>query len=873
MAHATGDRLGPYEIVAPIGAGGMGEVYKARDTRLDRTVAIKVLPDHIAKRGDLLARFEREARAVASLNHPNICTLYDIGPGYMVMELIEGETLSARIAKGPIPLDQALPFALQIADALDRAHRAGVTHRDVKPPNIMLTRDGVKILDFGLAKSQAKPGPTEETLTAVLTTEGTIMGTPQYMAPEQFAGKEADASSDIWAFGAVLYEMVTGRKAFTGSNYQSLVGAILATEPPPMAVKPFTPAWLERMVRRCLAKEPDDRWQSMRDIVLELRTPPAESVAAEPVKAARWPWIATAASLCLAVGIAFIHFRQTPPAQQSFRYEFKVPEGANTTQVAISPDGRLVAISGRVGGKYQLWLRALDELDARPIPFSEDDRFPFWSPDGRYIGFFAQEKLKKVAVSGGPAQTICEARIGRGGTWSRNDVIAFVPAPGAGLLQVSASGGVPKEVGGVEGEARGPVFLPDGRRLLYLRRGANEKSGIYVGSLDGKENRRLLPDVATAVFAPGAEMDHILFARDRILMALPFDAESAQPTGEAFPLFEAAVVGAEATTRVTASSTGVLLAQRGRVFQRSRLVWFDRAGKKLGAVSETGEIFDPALSPDEKRLAFVRSRVAEDLTAGELWVRDLNRGSETKLPTENASVRGLAWSPNGDRIVYGLDRAGEGVSRLLQRPSDGSGREEVLISNGPQKTVTQWSRDGKFILYSVRQGPETQWALSMETGAGERKPMPIAEKVSYAMFGQISPDGRWIAFTGRQTGRREVYVRPFPSGEGEWVVSVAGGHASRWRADGKELFFVDMDGRVMAAPVKALSGPKPVFEAGTPSVLFESNMALTGENNRPLYQYDVTADGQRFLILEGDGSDRAEAPYVVVTNWQASVKK
>ena len=485
MPLSAGDKLGPYEVIAAIGAGGMGEVYKARDTRLDRTVAVKVLPDHIAKRDDLRAHFEREARAVASLNHPHICTLHDIGPGYMVMELIEGESLAARIEKGAIPLDQALQFATQIADALDRSHRAGVTHRDVKPQNIMLTRDGVKVLDFGLAKSVAKPGPTEATLTKVLTTEGTVLGTPQYMAPEQFEGKEADARSDIWAFGAVLYEMVTGKKAFQGTSYSSLVGAILATDPAPMAVQPFTPRWLERMVRRCLAKDPENRPQTMRDIVLDLTAPPEEVVAVAPVKAEWWPWaVAGAFALAfLVAGIGWYNLATRPaPPRPLMRLDLEVPPatplarseiiagfGGNT--VAISPDGARLALTLRdTDGKIRLHTRLLHQGQVTPLAGTENAHGPFFSPAGDWIGFFADRKLKKISVDGGAAVTLCDAVYGVGGSWADDGNIIAALNSASVLSRISSEGGTPVPVTKMnagESTHRWPQVLPGSQAVLF----------------------------------------------------------------------------------------------------------------------------------------------------------------------------------------------------------------------------------------------------------------------------------------------------------------------------------------------------------------------------------------------------------------------
>ncbi|MBE0659847.1 MAG: protein kinase [Bryobacteraceae bacterium] len=504
MPLSSGDKLGPYEILSAIGAGGMGEVYKARDTRLDRTVAVKVLPEHIAQREDLRARFEREARSVASLNHPNICSLFDIGEGYMVMELIEGETLADRLAKGALPLEQALTLATQIADALDRAHRAGVTHRDVKPQNIMLTRDGVKVLDFGLAKSQAKSGPTTETLTAALTTEGTIMGTPQYMAPEQFEGKEADARSDIWAFGAVLYEMVTGQKAFQGKSYSSLVGAILSTDPAPMSVPPFTPAWLERLVRRCLQKDAEDRWQTMRDVVIELKSPPAE-LAPVSAKAGWWPWAAGALALALSV-VSLLHFRETPPEQPVLTTSINPPDKASFEETAISPDGKLLAFTATAEGKRQLWVRPLHSLTAQPLAGTEQAEYPFWSPDSRWIGFFAQGKLKKIQASGGPAQTLCDAAVALGGTWNQDGVIVYGTF-NVGLWRVAAQGGTPTQLTVLD-PAKGvtnrwPVFLPGGRRYIYTVVGTENTAEIYLGALDSKDRTKLVGDRSSPGYAEG----------------------------------------------------------------------------------------------------------------------------------------------------------------------------------------------------------------------------------------------------------------------------------------------------------------------------------------------------------------------------------
>src|SRR5262245_54745504 len=551
MPLSAGEKLGPYEILSPLGAGGMGEVYKARDTRLDRFVAVKVLPEHIAKREDLRQRFEREAHAVASLNHPHICVLHDIGnqngTGDAVMEHLEGETLAARIARGSLPLDQALQLATQIADALDRAHRAGVTHRDVKPANLMLTRDGVKVLDFGLAKSGSKPAPTEQTLTAALTTEGSVLGTPQYMAPEQFEGKEADTRSDIWAFGAVLYEMVTGEKAFQGKSYSSLVGAILSADPRPMLVKPFTPPALERLVRRCLAKEPEDRYQSMRDVVLDLRLAPQET-AAMPARTSRWPWVL--AAVCLAVAVLAVGrgawVGESSDPALSTKFDVNPPEGSrfglffNAGGSAISPDGRTLAfVATTAKGETLLYVRPLESLEARALPGTQDAGRPFWSPDSKSLAFMAGGKLKRIEVTGGSPITLCDAAYARGGTWNEQGVIVFGDHA-AGLQRVPASGGTPSLVTQVNKEAGEtyhyyPQFLPGGKQFLYLvRHREAEKMGIYIGSLNDKPGAPATRIVQTQVKAAyDAGSRRLLYLQGAgVLMAQRLELDPPRLTGD-----------------------------------------------------------------------------------------------------------------------------------------------------------------------------------------------------------------------------------------------------------------------------------------------------------------------------------------------------
>ena len=668
MPLSSGERLGPYEIVAPIGAGGMGEVYKACDARLDRTVAVKVLPDHIAQREDLRARFEREARAVASLNHPNICTLHDIGrheeKSYMVMELVEGVTLASRLGKGALPLDQALTLAAQIADALDRAHRAGVTHRDVKPENLMLTRDGVKILDFGLAKSAAKPGPSEATLTNVLTTEGTVMGTPQYMAPEQFEGKEADARSDIWAFGAVLYEMVTGRKAFEGKSYASLVGAILATDPAPMAMKPFTPAWLERLVLRCLAKDPEDRWQSMRDVVLELRTPPRESVpAAAASRPSRWPWAITCVAILAAAVWTWFHRPAATAPPAALNLEVSPPDGESLYQdagsgfQAISPDGRTLAFLAGSKGTRHIWVRPLDSPVARSLAGTELADGIFWSPDGRHLGFMAGNKLLRIDLATNAVKEICDAgNTLRGAAWNAAGEILFATVSGP-LRRVPADGGAPAPVTAVGPSQHNhyfPQFLPDGRQFLYWSRSVSpDLTGVYAGTLDLQPDRqprkKILASPHNALYAAplGASTRFLLFRRGRSVFAQPFDPQSLTLTGSPRPVADN--VGARAGLGLySVSGNGILAtASAGDLFRTVSIV--SPEGETLSTAGKPDAYSSLRLSPDGRTAALTKTMPN---SAVEIWLMDLAHGSPVPFTNHGGVSIAPVWSPQGDEILY-----------------------------------------------------------------------------------------------------------------------------------------------------------------------------------------------------------------------------
>jgi serine/threonine protein kinase len=879
MTLSSSTRLGPYEILAPLGAGGMGEVYRARDTRLDRTVAIKVLPSHLSGNDEFRQRFEREARAVSSLNHPHICTLYDVGHqdgiDYLVMEFIEGESLADRLKKGALATEQTLRHAIEIADALDKAHRAGIVHRDLKPGNIMLTKTGAKLLDFGLAKLLGSDSAIASSLTSLpterhaITGEGAILGTFQYMAPEQLEGKEADPRTDIFAFGAVVYEMATGKKAFTGKSQASLISSIMTSEPPAItSLQPMTPPALDRVVKKCLAKDPDDRWQSARDLMSELkwiaeggsqgeRTAP---FVARRKSRERLAWIAAAVlllGLLASLPFTIAHLRHAPVETQTSRFFVSPPEKSTLGTVTVSPDGRRLAFITRdAAGETQLWVRPLDSLAAQPLAGTDDASYPFWSPDSRFIGFFAGRKLKKVEVTGGPPSTLCNAPDGRGGAWNRDDIIIFAPHASSGLSRVSAAGGEPSPVttfdsSRQEDSHRFPQFLPDDRHFLYFARSAQlENSAIYVGSLDQPQAKRIIDANTNVAYAsPG----YLLFQRERTLMAQAFDAASLELTGAPFRVAEQVGRGRFNNAYFSVSDTGVLVYQSGGT-AKTHLVWVDRSGTQLGSPGPPGEYSFPALSPDEKRVAIARS----DAQAGngDIWLLDLAQGIPSRFTFDPADEMCPIWSPDGSRIVFASDR--DGSLNLYQKLSSGAGSEEAILKSGDDKVPLDWSLDGRFILYT-QFGP-AQWDLWVLPLFGDRQPIPFLQTKLEWVFGVFSPDARWIAYQSDESGSYQVYVQSFPPSGGKWQISSEGGSWPRFRRDGKELFYLAASGKLMAVEVKAnasgfeFSAPRPLFEAHTTD------------------RYAVTADGQRFLI-NTPVEESSSAPITVVLNWTAEAKR
>jgi eukaryotic-like serine/threonine-protein kinase len=887
MRLSAGEKLGPYEILASAGAGGMGEVYKARDTRLDRTVAIKVLPPHTAENPEARQRFEREARAVSSLNHPHICTLYDVGQqdstDFLVMEYLEGESLAARLARGPLPVEQALWYGIEIADALAQVHRQGVFHRDLKPGNIMLTKGGAKLLDFGLAK-RAYPRPSagdEPTVSADLTKEGTLLGTVPYMAPEQLQGRECDARTDIFAFGAVLYEMVSGRRPFAGETVANLVAAILEHEPPPLLES--CSRELDRVVRRCLAKDPEQRCQSAWDLKAELQwTCEAGTLAGITTPAAprhktreRLAWVLGIAGV-LATLLMGIVLTRSAPAPPLLKLSILPPEKlASDYTAAISPDGRLLTLAEAQGGKNNLlWVRPLDSFAAQGIPGTEGAYFPFWSPDSRFIGFFARGKLKKIEVgisSGyGSPQTLGDAPDGRGGAWNRDGVIVFSPNLEEGLYRVSAAGGPVTAVTALdrsrqETSHRWPYFLPDGRHFLYWVRSSGEDGqGIYVGALDAGLNsqlkKRLLSTATNAAYAAApAASGYLLFEQERMLMAQPFHPDQLQLTGEAVRLANEIRLDGNNHVGFSASATG-LLAYRGGD-SVTQLVRFDRTGKRLESIPRSEGGATPRLSPDGKLVAFMRLDLQSQ--AGDIWLLELSRGISSRLTSDPAYDWRPVWSPDGSRMVFASNR--RGPMNLYQRLVAG-GRDELLLASNNPLIPTDWSSDGRFVIYEQRE-PKTRldlWVLPVE---GDRKPFPFLQTEFDESEGRLSPDGRWMAYTSNESGTEEVYVQRFggvagtlaSTAAGKSRISTNGGSNPTWRRDGKELLYIARDLKLMAVEVKGSS----TFEPGIPKELFKTRAGNPG--------YAVTPDGQHFLVPVI--AEDAASPFTLFVNWTTGLKR
>ena len=907
MTVGMGAQLGPFEVLAPLGSGGMGEVYRARDSRLGREVAIKVFPAAFSADEDRLRRFEQEARAAGMLNHPNILTIYDIGTHdgypYIVAELLDGEELRVQMNRGPLPVRQALDYAQQITLGLAAAHEKGITHRDLKPENLYVTADGrVKILDFGLAKLKRQPvhgGVNSETPTALVsptTNPGTVIGTVGYMSPEQVLGEEADNRADIFAFGLILYEMLAGRPAFEGASAVAVMSAILRDEPPELVESnDKIPPQLDRLVRRCLEKRPERRFHSAHDLGLALEVLSATSGsrletqsaalsgAAKTQAEARGPrlpnrkrlvWIAITALLLLAaLPFVIAYIQRAPVTTRAVRSFILPPEksifnfvGLNAGPVTVSPDGRRLAfVASASEGRNLLWVRPLDALSAQQLAGTEGAFHPFWSPDSRFLGFFADGKLKKIDAAGGPPITLCEAPMGRGGTWNLNGVIIFAPNNTGALHRVSASGGASSEVTKLD-EARGelshrwPCFLPDGRHFLYLGRGSilseGETAAICVASLDSQGSKLLLRANSNTAYTQG----HLLYLREGALLAQPFDARRLETTGDAFPIAEQIQhIPALGRGVFSVSENGVLAYQTGSATGNLQLTWFDRSGKPLGVLDDPAPNANPKLSPDGKRLAVV---ITDPQTGHpDIWLYELARGIKTRFTFDPAGEREPIWSPDGSRIVFTSNRKGH--FDLYQKSANGAGSEELLLESNFDKAPSSFSPNGRFLLYSAVD-PKTKADLWVLPLGGDRKPFPFLQTEFTESFGQFSPDGRWIAYRSDESRGGEIYVAPFPGPGGQRQVSTAGGRQPRWRGNGKELFYLSPDDKMMAAEV---NGQGATLEVGAVRPLFEARQSVTGG-----FLYDVTGDGQRFLI-NAAVEQKASSPIILVQNWTVDSKR
>ena len=893
MGITPGSKLGPYEIQAPLGSGGMGEVYRAKDTRLERTVAIKVLPSHLSSDAESKQRMVREAKAISALQHANICTLHDVGSqdgtDFLVMEYLEGQTLDARLEKGALPLDQVLKIGIEIADALENAHREGIAHRDLKPGNIMLTKAGAKLMDFGLAKpmtpltAQAVGRFTPSTPTmniaglsgavSHLTQKGSVVGTFQYMAPEVLQGAEADVRSDLFSFGCVLYEMLTGRRAFEGKSQLSVFTAILEKEPEPIAASgPPTPPMLDMIVRGCLAKDPANRVQSAHDVAMQLRwtaslpKAAAERQASTTKSPNRVLWLAvTVAALILGM-VASLFLRSPAQAPASIRAVINPPLDTRfrlTSDLAgppiLSPDGTYLAFTAiGVDGKTNLWVRSMNSGDARMLSDTNDAIFPFWSPSGDALGFFANGKMRTIELNSTAAQTLCDSQLGRGGAWSRSGVIVFSASPTAPLSRISANGGTPAPMIGLDAlhsSLRWPTFLPDGRHFLYFAmnhdpsKAAN--NAVYYASLDGRENRMLIRSQSNALYAAG----FLLFSRGDQLMAQPFDPNQGVLRGDPQAISSGVLNDVSTWRMTTSASDNGLLAFGNGSSGSVEMVWMDRNGKPINvAANNLQNLQYASLAPQGNRVA-----LTIDSGVNDVWVLDLARGVRTRLTFGPVGNTFPVWSPDGRWIAYSsLRPSGSGIYR---RASDGSGAEEMLVP-APEGTLiapNDWSHDGKTLFYSPNSYTQKEdgiWAASLN-GAG--KPRQVLLHGSNAV---LSPNGHWLAYTSPESGRQEVYVVAYGGAEGKWQVSPSGGQVPQWSADGKELFYFDANQSLVTVSVREAGS---ALQFGAPQTLVNQWTILT------VPFYSVSADGKRILMERV--SQQVNQPITIITNFTAGLKK
>jgi len=885
----VGDRLGPFDIVDRIGAGGMGEVYRARDSRLNRTVAIKILPAHLAARPELRERLEREAIAISGLNHPQICALYDIGHedgvDFLVMEHLEGETLADRLAHGALRMDTLLRIAIEIAGALAGAHAKGIVHRDLKPGNIMLTKSGAKLLDFGLAKLGGTDAvSTDGALSRQpLTGYGAILGTLPYMAPEQLQGLDADTRTDIFAFGAIVYEMATGRRPFDGATHASVIVSILQDDPTPiMKVQPLVPASLEWIVARCLAKDPYDRWQSCRDLEEALKHAASDALTGSTVTSRPrsrpllgWALAATLGAALASTSVAYL--RSAAPAPKAIRFAVTPPDGwrfsVSSGAVAVSPDGSRVAFVALASdGSRLLWLRTLDGLAPQRLAGTDDASGPFWAPDGNALGFFAQGKLKRIDLPAGTTRVLCDAPDAGGGSWNREGTILFSRAFDNGpLYRVAATGGVPVaatllEPARLEVRHTDPHFLSDGRHFIYRADADGPNAAIYVGSLDSASSQRLLnvawkSPQAVQYVSPG----YLLIVQDGALMAQPFDEARLRLSGEARAIVDSFSGATRLYSAFSASGNGVLVHRK--VSLRHRLVWFTRDGTALGPGMPADEYSEPSLSPDGSRVAFILYDPSTNL---DVWTSDVSQKPPTRFTFSAADDYLPIWSPDGTRIAFASQQRPDlpKMCQIYVKPSSGAVGEELVLNTTSDTHPDDWSPDGRYLVFDRRDVNTGQdlWILPL---VGDRKPFPFVQTRGNEGEGQFSPDGRWIAYASDESGTWQVYVQPFPANGAKWQVSTEGGAEPRWRRDGKELFYIGGQRNLMAIPIE--KGKE--FRVGAAKRLFSTQfVGPLASSWAAVKHYAVTADGQRFLVNTAI-DDTPDAPITVVLNWTAALKQ
>jgi serine/threonine protein kinase len=897
MPLEPGTKLGRYEIRSQIGAGGMGEVYLARDPKIGRDVAIKVLPSALSDDKERLARFEQEAQAAGSLNHPNILAIYDVatdnGALYVVSELLEGETLRDVISGTPLPIRKALNLGLQAAHGLAAAHEKGIIHRDLKPENLFVTVDGrLKILDFGLAKLTERNGDESKSdlpTRKVNTDAGAVMGTVGYMSPEQLRGKPVDQRTDIFSFGTVLYEMLSGQKAFQKDSTADTISAILREDPPELSVtnKNIDPG-LERVVHRCLEKNREQRFHSASDLAFALESLSGSQSRVDtsslgtstfetpPVRRALWAqigWAMAGLLLISTVIFAYLYVHRAASVTDTLSFSINAPEKTSFAEAGtISPDGRQIAfVVTDAAGSTSLWVRSMDSIELKRLTGTEGASFPFWSPDSKFIGFFASGKLKKIDVNGGPPQILADASGDpRGGSWAPDGTIIFSPSTSSSLLKISSNGGSTSEVTKLDPDIkqyshRWPQFLPDGKHFIYFGRGENKDAqGIYVASVDSAESKFVLVTTTLARFVPSANGDRdgeLLFVRDGALMSAHFSPSKFEIIGDATPIAQGILafpteVGPTAYAAFSTSNTGALIYREGNR-QQTQLVWLDRSGKSEEKLFEPAIYHEPSLSPDGKKILVGR----QDEGPQDLYMLDLVRGSPQRLTFDPQNDVSSVLSPDGSQIIYASNRSG--AFDFYEKASNGAGADELILPGKSNQFPDSWSKDGKYLLYEVDNGVDYKFDLFILPLTGDRTPFPYLQTSFIEAHAQFSPDGKWIAYVSDQNGRADVYVESFPRGSGKWQISTAGGDQPQWRTDGKELFYLAPDRNIMSVSVSNSDG----LSFGRPVALFQTNMTLTGISD-DRNSYVPTADGQKFLVSQLVDVANSQ-PWNVVINWSS----